>query len=708
MSKAVRFEVSDDGIATVTWDAPDAKVNVLSGQAKADFIAAMTGLLADDAVRGIIVTSAKDTFIAGADLTFIQSLRGKPADEIAPLLSPLRDFLRKMETAGKPVVAALNGTALGGGLEVALACRYRVAADTPGAQFGLPEVTLGLLPGAGGTQRLPRLVGIKPALEVMLKGKPFDAAAGKAMGLFSDVVPADTLMDAARALIDGCDDPAQPWDQKGFVLPGMDVESREAQGFFQMESAKQHAQTRGNFPAPIAILSCVYEGCRAPMDVALRIEFANVLEVFPGAVAQNTVRTFFFSQNAARKADMRPDAPALSIDKLGILGGGTMGAGIAEVAAKGGINAIVIERDEDSAKAAFDRLKAGLEKNIARGFLTEAKRDEMLARMTFTSDFAALKGVQAVIEAVFEDRDVKREATKKALAVTGDDILFGTNTSKIPITQLAENTTRPDRFIGMHFFSPVPRMPLLEIIRGAETSDETLAHALDLSKLLKRVPIVVNDGPGFFTSRCVSTFVNEGMLLLRDGVKPAAIDNVSVMSGMPAGPLMLADGIGLDLMLAVRKQEQADRGLDGQMTPPMEVLSKLIEAGRLGRKNGKGFYEYTDEGPRLWSGLAEFWPLADDQPDAGYIARRLLHIQGIEAARCFDEGVIDAPQTADLGSVLGWSFAKHTGGVCSYVDMIGSRQFLAECEELAASAGDRYAPPAYLRSMAAENRGFYE
>ena len=707
MTQVITVDIAKDGIATVTWDAPDLKVNVLSTAAKNEYIEKMDALLADDTVRGIIVTSAKDTFIAGADLTFIQSLRGKAAEEVAPLLSSLRTFFRKMETSGKPIVAALNGTALGGGLEVALACRHRVVAERSDAQFGLPEVTLGLFPAAGGTQRLPRLVGIKKALEIMLKGKPFTAAAGHEMGLFDAIVPQAKLLSKARDMIEACTDPAQPWDQKGFKLPGMDVESREAQAYFQMEAAKIHTQTRGNFPSPIAILSCVYEGARTTIDIGLRIEFAKMVELFPHPVGQNTVRTFFFSQNAARKADMRPEAAPLKMTKLGILGGGTMGSGIAEVAAKNGIEAVVIEQNADAAKGAFERLQAGLEKQISRGFLTEERRDAMLSRLTYTDDFGALAGVEAVIEAVFEDRDVKREATQKALAVTGDDILFGTNTSKIPITSLATNTTRPDRFIGMHFFSPVPRMPLLEIIRGEATSDETLAHALDLSKLLKRVPIVVNDGPGFFTSRCVSSFLNEGIALLRDGVKPAAIENVASMAGMPAGPLMLADGVGLDLMLSVRKQEAADRGTPDAVTPDIAVLTQLVEAGRLGRKNGQGFYEYTEAGPRLWSGLSDLWPISKTQPTPDDIKTRLLHIQGIEAIKCFQEGVVETPETADLGSVLGWSFAKHTGGVCSYVDLIGTEQFLADCEALAKTAGERFTPPDYLRKMAAEKRGFY-
>ncbi len=696
-----------DGIATVIWNAPGAAVNVLSPDAKDAFFDVMYPLLADDGVRGIILTSGKDSFIAGADLNFIASLRGRPAAEVAPLLAPMRDFLRQMETSGKPIVAALPGTALGGGFEVALACHYRVVADNPKAKFGLPEVTLGLLPGAGGTQRLPRLIGIEQAAKIMLSGKPFNAQAGKDMGLFADVVPADQLLDAARSLIDNCTDPAQPWDQRGFVAPGMDVESRAAQGFFQMEAAKLHAQTRGNYPAPIAILSCIYEGMRAPMDVALRIEFARMVEIFPGDVAQNTVRTFFFAQNDARKAKMRPDAPVLDVKRLGILGGGTMGAGIAEVAAKNGIHATVIERDPASAAASRDRLKAGLDKQVDRGFLTALKRDAMLTRIRFTDDFAALEKVQAIIEAVFEDRDVKREATQKALAAAPEGVLFGTNTSKIPISSLAGNTTRPDRYIGMHFFSPVPRMPLLEIICGAETSQETLAHALDLSKALGRVPIVVNDGPGFFTSRCVSSFLNEGMALLGDGVRPARIENVAVQAGMPAGPLMLADGVGLDLMLAVRRQEAADRGTADIITPDVAVLARLVDMGRLGRKNGKGFYDYTEDGPKIWAGLADIWPVQDPQPDADLVRQRLLHIQAIEAIKCFDEGVVTAPQTADLGSVLGWSFAKHTGGVCSYVDLIGPQTFLAQCEALAKTAGPRFTPPAYLRNMAENNRGFY-
>lgn len=708
MWDGMHAETRADGIAVLTFDAPGRPVNVLSPEFRAAFVAEAGRLLDDPQVRGLILTSGKDSFVAGADLRYFQSLRRKPLDEVAEAMALMRGFLRRMEQCGKPVVAALPGTALGGGLEIALACTARVAADTPGARYGLPEVTLGLLPGAGGTQRLPRMIGLEPALDLILAGRRMSGAEALKLGILDELVPADDLLQAAVRRLDGITDPTRPWDKPGFAAPGLDVGSATADSVFAARAAAVQAETRGNFPAPEAILACIRDGLGTDIDTGLQIEIDHMLRLMTGDVAQNTIRTFFFNIAEARKARSRPEGAPLGLSRLGILGGGTMGAGIAEVAALNGLDVVLVERDEPAAAAARDRIAGSMGKLVDRGRMAAATRDDAMARIATGADFSALKGVQAVIEAVFEDREVKRLATEQALAVTGPDILFGSNTSKIPITGLAANTPRPDRFIGLHFFSPVPRMELLEIIRGAETSDETLAHALDLSRALKRVPIVVNDGPGFFTSRCVSTFIGEGFALLRDGVIPSEIERVGKASGMPAGPLMLADGVGLDLMLAVRKQEMADRGTPDQVSPEMEVLQSLVSQGRTGRKSGAGFYDYGKDGTALWPGLAGHWPPANDQPDADTIRRRLLHIQAIEAAKCFEDGVIDRPETADIGSVLGWSFARHTGGVCSYVDMIGVPAFVAECRALAETAGPRFTPPALLERMAAEGRSFYE
>ncbi|MGI6247398.1 MAG: 3-hydroxyacyl-CoA dehydrogenase NAD-binding domain-containing protein [Pseudochelatococcus sp.] len=707
MGELVTTTISPDGIAILTLDMPGQSVNVLSPEVRRAFVEAGDAIIADPAVTGLVVTSGKDSFIAGADLRFLQTLRGAAPETVAEQMALMRDFLRRLELWGKPTVAALTGTALGGGLEIALACGMRVAADNPAAQFGLPEVTLGLLPAAGGTQRLPRLIGIGKALPLMLKGTRLGVGEAKALGLIDRVVSARDLLSAAREMILACEDPARPWDGKNFAAPGMPIDSREAQQFFAVQSAAIHAETRGNFPAPPAILSCVYEGMRLPIDAALKVELGYMIGLVTGDVAQNTIRTFFFSIGDARKAKGRPAAPALELSRLGVLGAGTMGAGIAEVAAGNGLDVVLIDRDKAAAEAGLGQIAASLDKRVGRGLLSREARDATLARIAATGDFADLAGCEAVIEAVFEDRDIKRDVTLKALAATGPDILFGSNTSKIPITDLAKNASRPDRFIGLHFFSPVPRMELLEIIRGAETSDETLAHALDLARILKRVPIVVNDGPGFFTSRCVSTFLNEGMALLRDGVVPAVIENVARAVGMPAGPLMLADGVGLDLMLQIRRQEAADRGAPDEITPEIAVLSRLVDAGRFGRKHGGGFYDYGADGARLWAGLADLWPPASAQPDAAVIGRRLLHIQAIEAVRCFEAGVIDSPVTADIGSVLGWSFARHTGGVCSYIETVGTARFVAECRELAETEGARFAPPRLVEDMARDGRRFY-
>lgn len=705
----IGYEVDANGVAVVSWDLPGRPVNILSMESRLTFVDLIEKALVDPAVKGILITSAKKEFIAGADLTLLQTFRGRPADEIIQRMRPMRDLLRRMEKAGKPVVAAMNGTALGGGLEICLACHRRIAADRPDATFGLPEVGLGLLPGAGGTQRLPRMIGVKAALPLLLEGTRFSARKAKELGIIDELVPPEQLIDRAKAWLASNPDPVQPWDRDA-PLPGGPIAGADHHRLFVAQSARVHDETRGNFPAPPAILSCVFEGLRVPMDVGLDIEFRYFASLVRGDVAQNTIRTFFFSTNEARKLSMRPDAAPLKPTKLGVLGAGTMGLGVAQVAAQGGIDVVLLDRDADTARKSVDRLAGDLARLVDKGRMKADERDAVLARIKPTADFNDLAGAEAVIEAVFEDRAIKDDVTRRTLAVTGSHILFGSNTSKIPISGLAASSDRPDRFIGLHFFSPVPRMALIEIIRGKETSDETLAHALDLAKALGRTPIVVNDGPGFFTSRCVSSYLNEGVALLREGVPAAMIENAGRLAGMPVGPLTLGDEIGLDVMYKVRTQEAADKGDAWRPGPEFEVVKHMVaDLGRFGRKGGAGFYEYPAGAPkRLWPELSKLYPPHGDLPSIDDLKTRLLHVQALEAARCFDEGVIDDPRQADVGSVLGWSFARHTGGVCSYIDGVGVARFVEQCDALAAAVGNRFAAPATLRAMAREGRGFYD
>lgn len=700
--------VDSDGICTVTWDLADRPVNVLSMASRLAFVAAIEAAIADPGVKGILVTSAKKEFIAGADLTLLQGFRGAPAAEITTKMSALRDLLRKMETAGKPVVAAMNGTALGGGLEICLACHRRIAADRDDALFGLPEVGLGLLPGAGGTQRLTRMVGIRAALPLLLEGTKLSARQAMTAGFIDQVVPADQLLATARAWLLSGPDATQPWDRPGWTLPGGAATSPENHRLFMAQAARIQAETRDNLPAPPAILSCVYEGLRVPIDVGLAIEFRHLAELVRGDVAQNTIRTMFFSQNDLRKLGARPkDVAPFALTRLGVLGAGTMGAGLAQIAAQAGLEVVLLDRSADDAHKGMERIAKTLGREVDKGRLTAAARDAQLERIRPTADYADLAGCQAVVEAVFEDRAIKDDVTTRTLAVTGPDILFASNTSKIPISGLAQSSPRPDRFIGMHFFSPVPRMALLEIIKGDKTSDQTLAQALDLAKCLGKTPIVVNDGPGFFTSRCVSTYLNEGIAMLREGVAPALIENCGRHAGMPVGPLSLADEIGIDVMYKVRAQEGQDRGFTGAEFPVVEKL--YADLGRHGRKNGGGFYDYPADGGQkvLWPGLHELFAAAPDQPDPALLRRRLLHVQALEAARCFGEGIIDDPRQADVGSILGWGFARHTGGVCSYIDTIGAQAFVAQCRDMASRFGDRYQPPAFLVALAERGAGFY-
>ena len=700
----IDYRVDDDGIAIVTWNNPDSPVNTLTDASLAAYETAMDRALADTAVRGIVVTSAKRDFIAGADVH--NFLAARSVQELEARSRRASALIRRLETAGKPLVAAINGTALGGGLEITLGCHHRIAADNPKTRLGLPEVTLGVLPGAGGTQRLPRLIGIRAAVPLMAEGKRLPVAEALKAGIVHAVVPADQLIDQARAWILAGGEALQPWDRKGFRLPGGDLTHPGLQEFMSVVIAKVHERTAGNYPAPLNILSCVYEGTGSPIDAGLDIESRYFGVTAATVQAENLIRSGFLALNDARKLKARPkDVPKAEFSKVGVLGAGLMGSGIAHACASAGLETVLLDREQALAERGKAHAEKLLGREVERGRLDADGRAAVLARITPTADYAALAGCELVIEAVFEQREVKAEATRRTAEATGPDVLSGSTTSTLPITGLAEHWPRPDNFIGLHFFSPVHRMALVEVIRGRQTSDACLAQALDFVARIGKTPVVVNDSRGFFTSRVFTTYFEEGMALLAEGVAPALIENAGRQAGMPLGPLAVADEVALDLLHKVITQTRADLGSAYTVPASAPVIELFVEKlGRVGKKAGKGFYDYADGQRRLWPGLAEQFPVAATQPDVAAVKQRLLHIQALEAMRCLDQGVVGSTTDADVASLLGWGFPPWTGGVLSYVDTVGLDRFVAECESLAAHAGDRFAPPDSLRKLAGSGR----
>ncbi|WP_372694646.1 3-hydroxyacyl-CoA dehydrogenase NAD-binding domain-containing protein [Immundisolibacter sp.] len=700
----IDYRVDDDGIAIVTWNNPDSPVNTLTDASLAAYETAMDRALADTAVRGIVVTSAKRDFIAGADVH--NFLAARSVQELEARSRRASALIRRLETAGKPLVAAINGTALGGGLEITLGCHHRIAADNPKTRLGLPEVTLGVLPGAGGTQRLPRLIGIRAAVPLMAEGKRLPVADALKAGIVHAVVPADQLIDQARAWILAGGEALQPWDRKGFRLPGGDLTHPGLQEFMSVVIAKVHERTAGNYPAPLNILSCVYEGTGSPIDAGLDIESRYFGVTAATVQAENLIRSGFLALNDARKLKARPkDVPKAEFRKVGVLGAGLMGSGIAHACASAGLETVLLDREQALAERGKAHAEKLLGREVERGRLDADGRAAVLARITPTADYATLAGCELVIEAVFEQREIKAEATRRTAEATGPDVLFGSNTSTLPITGLAEHWPRPDNFIGLHFFSPVHRMALVEVIRGRQTSDACLAQALDFVARIGKTPVVVNDSRGFFTSRVFTTYFEEGMALLAEGVAPALIENAGRQTGMPLGPLAVADEVALDLLHKVITQTRADLGSAYTAPASAPVIELFVEKlGRVGKKAGKGFYDYADGQRRLWPGLAEQFPVAATQPDVAAVKQRLLHIQALEAMRCLDQGVVGSTTDADVASLLGWGFPPWTGGVLSYVDTVGLDRFVAECESLAAHAGDRFAPPDSLSKLAGSGR----
>jgi 3-hydroxyacyl-CoA dehydrogenase/enoyl-CoA hydratase/3-hydroxybutyryl-CoA epimerase len=710
--KTLRIEVDADGIALIHLDDATRPMNVVSPEFIDDMIAAIEHIAADSAIRGAIITSAKPAFMAGADLKHIATLTGGAislGDAFAFSQKPSVAMHRRLETCGKPFVAAINGLALGGGYELCLACHYRVIADVSKAIVGLPEVTVGLLPGSGGTQRLPRMIGVGASLPYLLEGKTVGPAEALATGLVDAVVPPAELIQTAKSWLLKSPDAIRPWDKKGYTVASGLLNPAIA-AVMSMRAAAVAAQTNHNYPAPIAILDCIFEGTMMPFDKALRLESKYFAKLLCDPVARNLIRTTFLNKAEAGKLAHRPAGVAtLQVKKLGVLGAGMMGAGIAHVAASAGIDVVLLDREMALADKGRSRSLDLLAKEVQRGKKTQAQADAIVARIDPTVDYAQLRGCDLVVEAVFEDAAIKADATRKAEAVIPAQAIVASNTSTLPIGELAAASSRPGQFIGLHFFSPVERMPLVEVIVGKQTSQATLANALDFVAQLRMTPIVVNDSRGFFTSRVFQTFIHEGMLLLEAGVSPALIENAAKLAGFPMGPLALLDEVTIELPWKIVQESAAALGDRFEKPAAYEVMRRMLEElQRPGKRYGKGFYEYPQGGKkRLWPGLAQAFPLARVQPTLDQVIIRLLYIQALETARCLEEGVLTHPADADVGSLLAWGFPSWTGGPLSLIETVGIRQFVATCDQLAATAGPRYLPSNALREKARLGVGFY-
>ena len=715
MGSDVAYNVDRDGIATLTIDMHSRSMNVLSDALARELGQCIERVAADAAVKGAIVTSGKRSFIAGADLREAERmafspLRNDPRTLLEHVALMGRTW-RRLETCGKPFVAAITGTALGGGLELCLACHRRIAAENPTAQLGFPEVKVGLLPGAGGTQRTPRLIGIPAALPLLLEGSSLSPQAALRTGLVHAVVPAEELLKEAKRWLMGSPTHVQSWDEEGFVTPGIVGQKTDAAAdFFSGAASVLQKRTLHNYPAPAAILSAVYEGTQVPIDAALAIEVKYFATLIRNPVARNTIRTMFVNKQAADKLEARPkDIPPSAVKKLGILGAGMMGQGIAYVCARAGIEVVILDRTLELAEKGKEYSRALLAKAASGAPGTAGNSADLLERIRPTANFEDLGGVDLIIEAVFEERVIKAEVTAKAARVVPQEAVFASNTSTLPITGLAETFDRPAQFIGLHFFSPVDKMQLVEVIPGAKTAPATLAKALDLVQQIRKTPIVVNDRRGFYTSRCFRVFPEEGMTMLTEGIKPALIENAGRMAGMPVGPLAVADEVSLQLMYKVRAAERADLGDAYQHDPAEPVLKLFVEKlGRLGKKSRAGFYDYPADGRKvLWNGLATHFPVAARQPTLHEVKTRILYRQALEAARCLEDNVITKPADGDLGAVFGWGFAPFTGGPFSLIDTVGVGAFVKECERLSQAYGARFSPPELLRKAAAEGRTLY-
>jgi len=708
MSNAIQITLGDDGVLVATMDLPGRPMNVVGDELMAGIAQAIAQLAGAD-VKGLILTSAKADFCAGGDLDRMSKWTS-PQEPFEASMA-MKKVLRQLELQGKPVVAAINGHALGGGLELALACHARMAIDDPRLKIGQPEVKLGLLPGGGGTVRLPRLVGIQQALQICGEGADLAPQKALGMGLLTAVAKdRSDLMAQARAWIAANPKAKQPWDLPKFRMPGGDSRAPAMAQLFSMAPSVASAKSYGNYPAVQHILSSVFEGGLMDFDNASVVESRYFAACAMSQASRNMINTLWYQLNAIKKGASRPAGGAASkVKKLGVLGAGMMGAGIAYVSAKVGISVVLLDSTLEAAERGKAYSTALLDKAVKRGRSTAEKRDALLARITPTTAYEALADCDLVIEAVFEDRAVKAEVTRRVQAVLGADVVFASNTSTLPISGLAQASAKPANFIGLHFFSPVDKMPLVEIIVGKETSEATLAKGFDYVLQIAKTPIVVNDSRGFFTSRVFGTYVMEGIAMLKEGVHPRSIEAAGLQAGMPMPPLALQDEVSLSLGLHVADQTKKDLATEGRPYtehPGMSVVRQLCEIGRIGKKAGKGFYDWNDEGKALWPELTQLYPMAAQQPEQRELIDRLMFAQANEAARCYQEGVLRSVADANIGSIFGWGFAPFQGGALQFINAMGAAAFVARSRELAAKFGARFEPAAVVVQQAANGGRF--
>ena len=712
-----------NGIATIIWDCEGKAMNIMT----IDALQALNGLidtaLADDAIKGIIITSAKPDFAAGMDLNVLGAMTSHaghtPANALFSAISGIHAMLRKIERAGmdpqtnkggKPIASVLPGTALGIGYELPLATHRIFAATNPKAKIGLPEIMIGIFPGAGGTTRLTRKMGAMAAAPYLLEGKTLSPQKAKSAGLV-DVVCDDPMAEARAWVLQAKDaDLVKPWDAKGYKMPGGTPYHPAGFMTFVGASAMINAKTQGAFPAAKALLSTVYEGALVDFDTALKIEarwFTNIL-MNPSSSAM--IRSLFVNKTALEKGAVRPQGIAdQSVKTVGVLGAGMMGAGIALVSAMAGIKVILIDQQQQAADRGKAHSANYMDKGIKRGKATAEKKTAVLELITATTDYAALKDADLIIEAVFEDPTIKAGVTKAVEEVIPADCIFASNTSTLPISDLAKASGRPDQFIGIHFFSPVERMALVEIIKGKQTGDRAVAKALDYVRQIRKTPIVVNDARFFYANRCIIPYINEGIRMVSEGVAPALIDNAARMLGFPVGPLQLVDETSIDLGAKIARATKAAMGNaypDGAVD---DVIFKMEDQGRLGRKVKAGFFTYDENGKRLryWDGLSDHYPLSATQPELTDVQHRLMFAQVLEAVKALEEGVLMDIREGDVGAILGWGFAPWSGGPLSWLDMLGTPYAAERCYQLQAAFGDRFGCPYLLREMAAKNQSFY-